>query len=291
MKKKIITPIFASALLLSNGIMAFAAPEVINVGGTNTVFDAEYYASANPDVAAALGTGRDALVQHYTSYGKAENRPAYAPGTDVDTLLAAADVQEKKVKSESKFYQGELTMYYEYDEQGNISFYNNINDGNVLSYTYTYDEQGNVLSMVRSDGSTYTYDGRGNVLSRTFSDGYTDTYTYTYDEQGNVLSQTDFYGTITYTYDNMGNVLSDTDRNGNTTTYTYDSRGNVLLQSDSRGYNTTYTYDSRGNVLSTTSDFYGRFPGTITYTYTYDEQGNVLSQTDSNGYTTTYTYF
>lgn len=119
MMRKIIASIFAAALLLSNGITAFAATEVISADGVNTVFDAEYYTIANPDVAAAVGKGRDALVQHYISYGKAENRPAYPPCTDADAFLASAaaiamgntaapavPVNEKKIR-----FQSETTAY------------------------------------------------------------------------------------------------------------------------------------------------------------------------------------
>jgi uncharacterized protein YkwD len=46
------------------------------------VFDPEYYASANPDVVAALGTDPNMLYLHYTMYGRAEGRLAVAPSTD-----------------------------------------------------------------------------------------------------------------------------------------------------------------------------------------------------------------
>jgi hypothetical protein len=42
-------------------------------------FDAEYYAEANPDVKAALGTDEQALYSHYVNFGKAEGRRACAP--------------------------------------------------------------------------------------------------------------------------------------------------------------------------------------------------------------------
>jgi hypothetical protein len=38
------------------------------------VFDAAYYAQANPDVTAALGTSPKALYRHYLKYGKKEGR-------------------------------------------------------------------------------------------------------------------------------------------------------------------------------------------------------------------------
>ena len=41
-------------------------------------FDAEFYAANNSDVVAALGSGADALYNHYVTYGKAEGRKANA---------------------------------------------------------------------------------------------------------------------------------------------------------------------------------------------------------------------
>lgn len=53
-------------------------------------FDAQYYAQQNPDVAAAVGTDKDALYIHYLLCGAAEGRGGSAAET------AAANVAEKK---------------------------------------------------------------------------------------------------------------------------------------------------------------------------------------------------
>lgn len=90
MKKKyqaIVSVGAAAIMAFSSSVTAMAAPEVIQVNGENTVFDCEYYAANNLDVAAACGTDREALIQHYISYGMKEGRAAYAPGTDVAALL------------------------------------------------------------------------------------------------------------------------------------------------------------------------------------------------------------
>ena len=46
-----------------------------------TVFDPEYYAEANPDVKAAVGTDAVQLWLHYYNFGRKEGRPGVAPGT------------------------------------------------------------------------------------------------------------------------------------------------------------------------------------------------------------------
>ncbi len=68
----------ASALMMI-GVSALevqAAPVKMADG---TMFDAEYYAAAYPDVAAAFGTNADLLYMHYQLCGKAEGRLAVAP--------------------------------------------------------------------------------------------------------------------------------------------------------------------------------------------------------------------
>ena len=52
-----------------------------------TLFDAAYYAAANPDVAAVLGTDAAILAQHYVSSGKLEGRKPNA-GTASVTIPA-----------------------------------------------------------------------------------------------------------------------------------------------------------------------------------------------------------
>ncbi len=63
----------AGIMLVSNGMVANAQPKVMKDG---TTFDAEYYAQRYADVVAVYGTEEAALFQHYTDYGRAENREA-----------------------------------------------------------------------------------------------------------------------------------------------------------------------------------------------------------------------
>lgn len=62
-------------------------------------FDAAYYASAYPDVAAAVGSDSEALLNHYLSYGKAEGRVPYSgaePGTDVFVPVPMSELANLK---------------------------------------------------------------------------------------------------------------------------------------------------------------------------------------------------
>lgn len=74
----------AGIIFISQSMAAQAAPKKMKDG---TVFDAEYYAKAYPDVVAVYGSDEMALYQHYKEYGKKENRRATAD-SDTDTFDA-----------------------------------------------------------------------------------------------------------------------------------------------------------------------------------------------------------
>lgn len=71
--KAIALSMAVGTMLISNGIVANAQPKVMEDG---TTFDAEYYAQRYADVVAVYGTEETSLFQHYTDYGRSENREA-----------------------------------------------------------------------------------------------------------------------------------------------------------------------------------------------------------------------
>lgn len=80
MKKRILIPAIALIMMLASGMTVFAAPE-------NAVFNAAYYAAANPDVADKVGTNPDALYNHFIRYGLAAGLAA-SPDFDVRAYRA-----------------------------------------------------------------------------------------------------------------------------------------------------------------------------------------------------------
>ncbi len=83
MKRKFMIAAVYLTCVLGMGTTAYAKPELMP---DNTLFDAEYYAQVNPDVASALGTDINALYQHYLMYGKSEGRAAVSPENDLTDL-------------------------------------------------------------------------------------------------------------------------------------------------------------------------------------------------------------
>ncbi len=76
MKRNSRRVLFVVAILAMNSLVAFAAPKKMPNG---EIFDAVYYAGANPDVAKAVGNNEAALYGHYVKFGKAEGRVAVEP--------------------------------------------------------------------------------------------------------------------------------------------------------------------------------------------------------------------
>lgn len=78
----------ALTLIAESSMPVWAKPLMMSDG---TVFDAEYYAQNNPDVAAVCGTDTAALYGHYQDYGKAEGRaPAEEGAQPVGSYVEAA---------------------------------------------------------------------------------------------------------------------------------------------------------------------------------------------------------
>lgn len=78
-----IKKILGSLIILTFAVFVFsgkvyAAPALMDDGN---YFDAAYYASTYPDVAAVFGTDPAMLYMHYLLCGQAEGRLPYAPGT------------------------------------------------------------------------------------------------------------------------------------------------------------------------------------------------------------------
>lgn len=80
MKKRVIMALLVGVMTLTSAMPTYAASKQMADG---SIFDAEFYATNNPDVVAALGTDENLLYNHYVNNGKNEGRKPYA---DVVTL-------------------------------------------------------------------------------------------------------------------------------------------------------------------------------------------------------------
>ncbi len=95
-KRLISTVLTVAACMTIFSTTAFAQVKTMPDG---TQFDAEYYASQNPDVVAALGNSEAALYQHYVQHGKAEGRAPVANGTASNNAASASNSVKESVNA------------------------------------------------------------------------------------------------------------------------------------------------------------------------------------------------
>ncbi len=84
LSKRLLAATAAATMLFGTVITASAAQE--------DLFDAQYYAEAYPDIAAAVGNDENALLQHYLNYGITEGRSASAYFNALAYKTANADL-------------------------------------------------------------------------------------------------------------------------------------------------------------------------------------------------------
>ena len=292
--KKVFFMFLTAVTVTCSSLTAFAAPETMPDG---TVFDAEYYAQTYPDVAAAIGTGRDALYNHYVTLGKAEGRSACAS----DAGQPAAGVTENPVPSQNKKMGTTPTealalLEDNYDES--LFLLTDSRPTSVLrvdvtrdySHSYSYDIYGNYIGRDGDIAYTYEYDTEGRLIAKCDYGDYGDYSNYIYDEYGrleriiNYFYNSDYRTEYCFWYDEQG-FLTKVDyvtppgyeAISGVYTYSYDEQGRVIHVSHVTALgidtwedrdNIQFTYDEQGKLIRV------RAPGEY-YIYEYDSLGRI----------------
>lgn len=91
--KKVLPVMMCAALLMTNPVSAEAATAAER-NAYQAVFDADYYRSAYPDVAAAFGNNKAALFNHFVNYGLREGRSCSADFNPQAYRAKYADLQQ-----------------------------------------------------------------------------------------------------------------------------------------------------------------------------------------------------
>lgn len=97
MRKCIVTAALVASVL-GSAMTVYAAPKTMADG---TIFDAQYYAQTNPDVAAVLGNDENALYQHYVAFGQYEGRLPYSTTSTVTNTNVSSTSSAKPVTQET----------------------------------------------------------------------------------------------------------------------------------------------------------------------------------------------
>lgn len=158
-----------SIVMLSGMVLTVeAAPKTMPDGG---VFDAQYYATQYPDVAAVFGTDENMLYMHYTLCGKAEGRLPYnpvatAPVANNDAAYAAA-VNATLKPTDSTYFELKTALPGTYITFGTYEQDNKKKNGQEPIEWLVLENNGESLLVI----SKYVLDGQS------YSNAY-DTYAY-----------------------------------------------------------------------------------------------------------------
>jgi RHS repeat-associated core domain len=188
-------------------------------------------------------------------------------------------------------YNGSYLFHYEYDDSGNLAYFQDLENG--VNYNYIYDFAKRLVLVKDSNGNSisYTYDKDSNVSTLTDTLGNaTYTTSYSYDADSRIKNVTTSTGVVVATaYDSLGlgRIASKKINNNYTTTYTYVGSGTAgtskVIASITNGSKTlNYTYDKNGNI-KTISD------GSNTISYTYNAL-NELTREDNQVLNNTIVY-
>lgn len=201
----------------------------------------------------------------------------------------------------SKVYSASGTLYFEWNENGNITKIHDKNgystlysyesdkltsvtnaDGNVSAYKY--DENG-YLCKVRDFNGVWTisntYDKYGRVTEQELADG--GKYTFSYDpikRYNECKGENNYFKAVFYNEKNQ--IITDISNNG-VTSYEYNEANQIISGKDGEGKITYYSYDENNNLVGTL------YPDGTNKVCTY-ENNRIISETDENGGTIKYDY-
>ena len=260
-----------------------AAPETMPDG---TVFDAEYYAQTYPDVANAVGTDRDALYNHYVSFGKAEGRLACAPTTtiqaDKTSTQSKKPLTARTTPMQALVYAGLLPDFMLTDSRPVSSAWahydyiqprNKEGDPTVGKSKFEYDAYGNLINENLQNYSVIDTDGR---IVACNDAGWGKYLNCVYNEQEQMIQLKHDGREIRFNYDDRGRLIKMIGTIGT------DSIESIL----------SYNEQERIITCNSKSGKSGKEIEVIDYTY--DEQGRLIkilgNKLSSLSYSTQYEY-
>jgi len=182
-------------------------------------------------------------------------------------------------------YDSTVVEKYEYDSNGNNTYFEEQYEDSIYWNKSTYDQNGNQTYYENSDGywQKSTYDQYGNETYNEDSDGYWEKHDY--DQDGNQTYSEDSDGYwYKYAYDQNGNEIYCESSSGTKRKSTYDQNGNLIYVESSDGSWRKYNYDQNGNIVyyETSSGYWEK--------HTYDQNGVSTHIQYSDGSWAKYTY-
>lgn len=269
--KKFLKGFMAAALAVTMAVTPVssikAAPETMPDG---TVFDAEYYAQTYPDVANAVGTDKDALYNHYVTFGKAEGRMACAPTTvqtDQNPIVPSTQSKNpltaKTTPTQALVYAGLLPDFM-------------LTDSRPVSSSWAHYDY---LQPRTKEGDPYVskakfeYDAYGNLIN-----GNSWNYSII-DTDGRIVACNDTCGKyLNCVYNEQGQMIQ-LKHEGREIRFNYDDRGRLIKMIGTIGTNSTESilgYNEQERIITCNSKSGKSGKEIEVIEYTYDEQGRLI---------------
>ncbi|MDE7031550.1 MAG: hypothetical protein K2P63_16525 [Lachnospiraceae bacterium] len=298
---KRLAPLLVAAAVMGSSLAVSAAPETMPDG---TIFDAEYYAQAYPDVAGAVGTDKDALYSHYAAFGKAEGRMACAPAREqTDTKPAvtkpATSIQAPNpLTSPTTPLQLLVLLEQKYGDGVGPELLTSSRPvswgmrAGRISSPIEYDAYGYPIFVKGTDLSLCIVDAEGKLVGYDYGHGAPnaggDVYTMIYDERG-IVTGMEALHQICYSFvrDGLGRVteiwgydlIRPTER-GVLVRITYDDQARTMImwldgEIEEDAFRVEFTFDEQGRLARYYRYEPSWFIGYTEYIYEYDASGRL----------------
>lgn len=302
---KRLAPLLVAAAVMGSSLAVSAAPETMPDG---TIFDAEYYAQAYPDVAGAVGTDKDALYSHYAAFGKAEGRMACAPAKEqTDTKPAdtkpATSIQAPNPLTSPTTPLQLLVILKQLEADGvgpelltssrPVFWCSDRARPGKAEYPIVYDAYGYPIFIKGTDFSMCIVDAEGKLVGYDYAFGSPnaggDVYTMVYDEQGLVTEMQSYgRGCKVFVRDGLGRVTeiwdytpNDPDRHRLRCRITYDEQARTMImwtddgEIEENALRKELTFDEQGRLSR--YYYYNNtwYTGYVEYIYEYDASGRL----------------
>lgn len=293
--KKFLKGLMAAALAVTMAVTPVssvkAAPETMPDGA---IFDAEYYAQTYPDVANAVGTDKDALYNHYVTFGKAEGRLACAPTTTVQANKTSTEpstqskdpLTARTTPTQVLAYLDIFPTFMLTDSRPTLAY-----SKTAASEKYGYDAYGNIIKAEMDSEFFMGYmayaicDAEGKIVGIRYN-RYADEDmidTCIYNEQGQLIQINSIYTTYKIYYDDLGRLLKVNNGKGNDVLmdeFRYDEQRRTVTRYQG-GYEVRdYIYDEQGRLIKESVQDQSSIESYSIYEY--DASGKLARTKDAN---------
>lgn len=169
------------------------------------------------------------------------------------------------------------TMYYYYDNAGNLTYEGNHKEKRWADFYTLYENGKKTFTKLNTFNSVkYTYDNRGNLVKADYTDTYSDlTYqdTYEYNAKNQLVKKNIQF----ISYDPQAWDPPVYDEAGQEVKYEYDDNGNCIYIEDLTNGSILREYDEKNHMIYEYKDHDDELGDEAERYFEYDEKGNLIT--------------